>query len=105
MKKKHTIKYKDKQKLSLLDYIMNNPNYFNPRNINDFSNMNNAMLWTENIDQALDMNRLGHYSNDSNYFIPNTNVTDLVRQTKYLNQGTADPKVVAKMTKELLKGM
>lgn len=97
------LKYSKKQKLSLMDYIMKNPNYFNPRKMDDFSNMNEAMLFTKYIDQALDANLIGHYPKEGNYLVPNNNVTDLVRMTG--SGSISNPKKVAKMTKELLKGM
>jgi len=104
MGKKENVKYKDKQKLALLDYVMDNPNYFNPRNVDDFININEAMLMTKYLDMALDRNRLGHYSKDSDYFIPNYDVTDLVGMVGN-NSGISDSKTVVKMTKDLLKNM
>jgi len=104
MEKKETVKYKDKQKLALLDYVIGNPNYFNPRNVDDFININEAMLMTKYLDRALDRNRLGHYPNDSNYFIPNPDVTNLVRMVGN-KSGISDSKTVVKMTKDLLRNM
>ena len=86
--------------MGLLDYVMKNPD-FNPReNREDFADMNDAMLWSKYIGMALDPKRLGHYSPNSNYFIPNYNVTDLVGMAA----GPEDySKRVPSMIKSILK--
>tara|TARA_R100000278_G_scaffold64993_1_gene52155 strand:- start:615 stop:1013 length:399 start_codon:yes stop_codon:yes gene_type:complete len=87
-------------KMGLLDYVMNNPE-FNPRkNREDFADINDALFWTKYIGKALDPKRLGHYSPNSNYFIPNYDVRDFVN----IAAGPGDySERVPTMTKELLK--
>ena len=100
------MEYNKEQKNSLLKFIMKNPNYFNPRNTDDFADINDAMLWSKYIGESLDRNRLGKYTKEHDYFMPNRNVTDLVKiagNNPKGFSGIGNTERIAKITKELLK--
>tara|TARA_R100000781_G_scaffold112338_1_gene79489 strand:+ start:1544 stop:1870 length:327 start_codon:yes stop_codon:yes gene_type:complete len=104
-----TMKSREKRlNKSLLDFILNNPD-FNPRtNPEDFIDINDAMHFTKYLGQALDPKRLGHYRTASKDFgkysnyIPNYDVRDFVATTTKSPMNDYS-KRVSSITKELLK--